>query len=113
MIAEEDASPEVILGALPTGPAMAAHRAHGMWRRAGCPVEAARPVAEETPKRAPGTCWACRWAKNFVGCAHPRLSVEGPGPIAEWMDNGNISSETYMPIPTATPCPGFAAKDVS
>lgn len=51
--------------------------------------------------RAPRTCWDCRWADG-TGCDNTSRSVR-----AWTRANTDL---TLMPIPTATPCPGFGDK---
>lgn len=65
-------------------------------------------IEEAGPKaaRAARTCWTCRWA---VGrdCKSPAYRADTA--VDVWIGN-NIDWDTTMPLPTATPCPGFTEK---
>ena len=58
----------------------------------------------QEPVRAPRTCWTCRHAcADGSGCAY-----RGGAEVArrKWC-RANLNIDTELPIPTATPCPGF------
>lgn len=67
---------------------------------------AATPKRE--PTRAPRTCWDCRYLGSGRECRFPAGSPASME-VCEWIGSVNTGDDC-MPIPTATPCPGFEAK---
>ena len=64
-------------------------------------IEAATPKQEAV--KAPRTCWTCRWAENGgERCTRQPWQLG----MVLWV-NENTDARTTMPLPDATPCPGF------
>jgi hypothetical protein len=61
--------------------------------------------AQAEPVRAPRTCWACRRLGDAGECRYPAGSPASVA-VSAWIDSDN-TDDGRMPLPTATPCPGF------